>query len=55
MTQILQNLKTGEMKVAELPCPQVGRGSGPDPDKGVFALHRDRTNACGVQQCEADF
>lgn len=27
MKQILQNLKTGEMEVAELPCPQAGRGS----------------------------
>jgi predicted dehydrogenase/NADPH:quinone reductase-like Zn-dependent oxidoreductase len=26
MKQILQNLKTGQMDVAEVPCPQVGRG-----------------------------
>lgn len=26
MKQILQHLRTGEMELAELPCPQVGRG-----------------------------
>ena len=26
MKQILENLKTGEMELAELPCPKVGRG-----------------------------
>lgn len=27
MKQILQNLKTGKMEVADLPCPQAGQGS----------------------------
>ncbi|MBN1505714.1 MAG: bi-domain-containing oxidoreductase [Sedimentisphaerales bacterium] len=26
MRQVLQNLKTGQMELAEVPCPQVGRG-----------------------------
>jgi predicted dehydrogenase/threonine dehydrogenase-like Zn-dependent dehydrogenase len=26
MKQVLQNLKTGHMEIAEVPCPQVGRG-----------------------------
>ena len=26
MKQILQHLRTGQMELAELPCPQVGRG-----------------------------
>ena len=26
MKQVLQHLRTGEMELAELPCPQVGRG-----------------------------
>ena len=26
MKQILQHLKTGKMELAELPCPQAGRG-----------------------------